>query len=97
MERMPCLIHNANLAVLLINLLYNLDEHPSVCFHVKGVAYKREMLSQYSTRQMIRKLAATLRAKMSSHKKGSLFQFLVVATHRDCVKGDLNARIDALN
>ena len=97
MERMPCLIHNANLAVLVVNLLYDLDEHPPVHFHVKGVAYKREMPSQYSTRQMIRKLAATLQAKMSSHKKGSLFQILVVATHRDCVKGDLKARMNALN
>ena len=97
MERMPCLIHNANLAVLVVNLLYDLDEHPPVCFHVKGMAYKREMPSQYSTRQMIRKLAATLQAKRSSHKKGSLFQILVVATHRDCVKGDLKAQVDALN
>ena len=97
MERMPCLIHNANLAILVVSLLYDLDERPPVHFHVKGVAYKREMLSQYSTRQMIRKLAATLQAKRSSHKKGSLFQILVVATHRDCVKGDLKARVDALN
>ena len=81
MERMPCLIHNANLAILVINLLYGLDEHPPVRFHVKGVAYKREMPSQYSTRQMIRKLAATLQAKRSSNKKGSLFQILLVATH----------------
>ena len=94
MERMPCLIHNANLAVLVVNLLYGLDERPPVRFHMKGVAYKREMPSQYSTRQMIRKLAATLQAKRSSH---SFFQILVVATHRDCVKGDLKARIDALN
>ena len=97
MERMPCLIHNANLAILVVNLLYGLDERPPVRFHVKGVAYKREMPSQYSTRQMIKKLAATLQAKRSSHKKGSLFHILVVATHRDCVKGDLKARVDALN
>ena len=97
MERMPCFIHNANLAVLVVNLLYGLDEHPPVRFHVKGVAYKREMPSQYSTRQMIKKLAATLQAKWSSHRKGSLFQILVVATHRDCVKDDLKARIQALN
>ena len=94
MERMPCLIHNANLMVLVVNLLYGLDEHPPVHFHVEGVAYKREMPSQYSTRQMIKKLAATLQAKRSTH---SFFQILVVATHRDCVKGDLKARVDALN
>ena len=97
MERMPCLIHNANLAILVVNLLYGLDERPSVRFHVEGMAYKREMPSQYSTQQMIKKLAATLQAKRSSHKKGSLFQIVVVATHRDCVKDDLKARIQALN
>ena len=97
MERMPCLIHNANLAILVVNLLYGLDERPPVHFHVKGVAYKQAILSQYSTRQMIKKLAATLQAKNSSHKKGSLFHILVVATHRDRVKGDLKARVDALN
>ena len=97
MERMPCLIHNANLAILVVNLLYGLDERPPVHFHVEGVAYKREMPSQYSTRQMIRKLAASVQSKRSSHKKGSLFQILVVATHRDCVKGGLKARIQALN
>ena len=97
MERMPCLIRNANLAILVVNLLYDLDERPSVRFHVKGVAYKREIPSQYSTRQMIKKLAATLQAKRSSRKKGSLFQILVVATHRDCVKDNLKPRIDALN
>ena len=97
MERMPCLIHNANLAILVVNLLYSLDEHPPIHFHVEGVAYKREMPSQYSTQQMIKKLAATLQAKRSSHKKGILFQILVVATHRDCVKGDLKTRMKALN
>ena len=97
MERMPCLIHNANLAVLVVNLLYGLDEHPPVRFHVKGVAYERKMPSRYSTREMIRKLAATLQVKRSSYKKGSFFQILVVATHRDCVKADLKTRIDALN
>ena len=97
MERMPCLIHNANLAILVVNLLYRLDERPPVHFHVKGVAYKRKMPSQYTTRQMIKKLAATLQAKRSSHKKDGLFQILVVATHRDCVKEDLKARVDALN
>ena len=97
MERMPCLIHNTNLVILVVNLLYGLDERPPVRFHVKGMAYKRKMPSQYSTRQMIRKLAATLQTKRSSHKKGSLFHILVVATHRDCVEGDLKARIQALN
>ena len=40
MEVMPSLIHNANLAVLVLNLMYGLDEHPKMNFHVEGVAYK---------------------------------------------------------
>ena len=97
MERMPCLIHNANLAVLVLNLLHELDKHPPVHFHVKGKAYRREVLSQYSTRKMIKKLAATLQVKISSQKNANSFRVLVVATHRDCVKDDLEARIEALN
>lgn len=40
METMPCLIHNANLALLVLNLMYGLDDHPPIQFHVKGVASK---------------------------------------------------------
>ena len=94
MEVMPCLIHNANLAVLVLNLMYGLDEHPPINFHVKGVAYKRKLLSQYTSRQIILKLVSTLKSKKSSRKA---FHILVVATHRDCVEGDLATHIDALN
>jgi hypothetical protein len=41
--------------------------------------------SQYTTRQIIQKLASTLQAKRFSHKEGQCFRLLVVATHRDCV------------
>ena len=94
MEVMPCLIHNANLAVLVLNLMYGLDEHPQINFHVKGVAYKRKLLSQHTSRQIILKLVSTLKCKRAAEK---VFHILVVATHRDCVKGDLAAQIDALN
>ena len=94
MEVMPCLIHNANLALLVLNLMYGLDEHLPINFHVKGVAYKRKLLSQYTSRQIILKLVSTLKCKKSAQK---VFRMLVVATHRDCVKGDLAARIDTLN
>ena len=94
MEVMPCLIHNANLAVLVLNLMYGLDEHPHINFHVKGVAYKRKLLSQYTSRQIILKLVSTLKCKKSAQMA---FRMFVVATHRDCVKGDLAALIDALN
>ena len=94
MEVMPCLIHNANLALLVVNLMYGLDEQPALNYHVKGVAYERKLLSQYTSRQIILKLVSTLKCKKFSRK---VFRILVVATHPDCVEGDLAARIDALN
>ena len=97
METMPSIVYNANLLVLVLNLMYSLDEHPPILFHAKGVAYKRKMPSQYSTRQIIKKLVATLQAKRYFHKRGNLFRILVVATHRDCVIGDLDAQVEALN
>ena len=45
---------------------------------------------------MIQKLASTLQAKRFSRKKGQCFRLLVVATHKDCVKGDLAARLEAI-
>ena len=97
MEVMPSLIHNANLAVLVLNLMYGLDERPKMNFHVEGVAYKRSLSTQYTGRQIVLKLASTLEAKKACRKSGIRFRLLVVATHRDCVKGDVVARIEALN
>ena len=94
MEVMPCLIHNANLAVLVLNLMYSLDDHVPMNFHEKGIAYRRQTSSQYTSRQIIRMLVSTLKSRRSSHK---IFRMLVVATHRDCIKGDVRARVDALN
>lgn len=53
--------------------------------------------SKYTPRQIIQKLTATLRAKKSTDERDRHFSVLVVATHRDCVKDDLTARVDALN
>ena len=97
MEVMPSLIHNANLAVLVLNLMYGLDDHPPIDFHVEDVPYQRKGSSQYSGRQIIMKLASTLQAKKACLKAGTIFRLLVVATHRDCVKGDVAARIETLN
>ena len=91
MEVMPSVIHNANLAVLVVNLLHILDQHPRINLHVKGVNYKRELFSQYTGRQIILKLASTLQANKSCRGSASFFRLLVVATHRDCVEGDLGA------
>ena len=94
MEVMSCLVHNANLAVVVVNLKFGLDDHPPVYFHIEGVAYKRLMSSQHTCRQIIEKLACTFQAKRSSPMKGKIFRILVVATHRDCV---VAATIEALN
>ena len=96
MEVMPSLIHNANLAVLVLNLMFGLDDHPPINLHMEGQVYNRELLSQYSSRQIIVKLASTLQAKKSCLKAGTIFHLLVVATHRDCV-GDLKAQEAKVN
>ena len=98
MEIMPSLIHNAHLAVLVLNLLFGLDECPPVTFHEKGKAYNRALPSQHTSRQIILKLASTLQSKRFSCKRGQRFRLLVVATHKDCVQADLlEARVKELN
>ena len=94
MEVMPCLIHNADLAIALLNLEYSLSEHQQVDYHERGEGYKRKTPSRLSSRDIILKLASTLHGKKSLHET---FRLLIVATHRDCVKGDLEARVETLN
>ena len=83
MESMPSLVHNCHLAVLVLNLVYGLDDYPSIDYHEEGKRYKRALPSQYSTRQIIQKLASTLQAKRFSQQEGQCFKLLVIATHRD--------------
>ena len=96
MEVMPCLIHNADLAIALLNLEYSLSEHQQVDYHEKGVPYKRKRKtpSRLTGRDVILKLASTLHGKKSLHEP---FCLLIVATHRDCVEGNLEARVETLN
>ena len=94
LENMPSLIQHSHLAVLVLNLMFGLDDHPSIDFHEKGKAYQRALPYQFSNRQIIQKLASTLQAKRFSQSKGQSFRLLVVATHRDCVpQGELPARV----
>ena len=85
MESVPSLIHHCNLAMLAVNLKYDVDEYPPIHYHEKGRKYKRSMRSQFSNRQIIQKLASTLQAKRFAQREGQCFRLLVVATHRDCV------------
>ena len=94
MEVMPCLIHNADLAIALLNLEYGLSELQQVDYHKKGEGYKRKTPSRLSSRDIILKLTSTLHGKKSLHEP---FRLLIVATHRDCVEGDLEARVETLN
>ena len=57
--------------------------------------YQRPSSHCYKTgKDVILKLVSALRAKKSAGKN---FCVLVVATHSDCVKGDLEARVEDLN
>ena len=97
METMPNLVHNCHLALLVLNLMFGLDECPPIDYREKGKAYKRALPSQHTNRQIIQKLARTLQAKRYSRREGQCFRLLVIATHKDSVKGDLAATIKAFN
>ena len=94
MEVMPSLIHNANLAMVLVNLKYGLNECPPVNYHEKGVAYTHNSPSRYTSREVVLKLVSTLHSKKFLKEQ---FRILIVATHRDCVEGDMETRVEALN
>ena len=94
LQVMPSFIHNADLAIALLNLEYSLSEHQQVDYHEKGEAYRRKTPFMVSGRDIILKLVSTLHGKKSLHEP---FRLLIVATHRDCVEGDLEARVETLN
>ena len=95
MEVMPSLIHNANLAMVLINLKYGLNKCQMLDYHEEGEQYQRPLAQCYiSGKDVILKLASTLNAKRSA---GKYFRILVVATHRDCVEANLEVRVEDLN
>ena len=94
MEVMPSLVHNANLAMVLVNLKSGLNECPPINYHEEGVAYTHNNPSRYTSREVILKLVSTLHGKKLLKEQ---FRILIVATHRDCVEGDLETRVEALN
>ena len=96
MEFMPSLIHSCNLGILVINLLYDVDEHPPIHYVEKGETYKRTLQSQYSNRQMVQRFAATFQAKRFSHNQESCFRLISIATHSDCLpESELSTRVKA--
>ena len=83
METMPCLIHNSNLTLLVLNLEQSLDAFPKVKFHKDGKEFARTFCFRLTKRQIIERLARTMQAKKCKKvgKKG--FKLLVICTHRD--------------
>ena len=94
LQVMPSLVHNADLAIAVHNFEYGLSEQQQVDYHEEGEAYRRKTPFMVSGRDIILKLVSTLHAKKSLDKP---FHLLIVATHRDCVEGDLEARVETLN
>ena len=94
MEVMPSIIHNANVTVVLVNLMYGLDGCPTTNYHVNGVGYERQLSCHYTCRDVILKLVSTLHAKKSLR---NAFRILIVATHRDCVEDDLETKVKHLD
>lgn len=84
MESMQCLIYKCHLAVLVLNLMHEIDGYPSIDYHENGRKYTQNRSSHYTNRQLIQMLASTLQAKRFSSSNGS-FQLLVIATHQDCL------------
>ena len=85
MEVMPCLVHNSNLTLLVLNLAQPLDAYPKVTFHQHGKGYTRPLPSPLTSRQTIRQLARTMQAKRCIKVGGHGSKLMVIGTHRDCI------------
>ena len=98
MEVMPCLIHNSDLTVLVLDVTKNLDAYPTLTLHDDGTAFKKPIVSPRTIRQIIQQLARTMQAKRGKKKSVKSSKFLVIGTHKDCVdKAKLSEVLSALN
>ena len=98
MEVMPCLIHNSDLTILVLDLTKSLDAYPTLTFHDDGTAFKKPIVSPRTIRQIIQQLARTMQAKQGKKKGVKNSKFLVIGTHKDCVdKAKLSEVLSALN
>ena len=98
MEVMPCLIHNSDLTILVLDLTKSLDAYPTLTFHDDGTAFKKPIVSPRTLRQIIQQLACTMQAKRGKKKGVKSSKFLVIGTHKDCVdKAKLSEVLSALN
>ena len=83
MEVMPCLIHNSNLTVIVVDLTQSLDAYPKLAFHRDGKDFRRPIGSALTNRQIIQQFIHTMQAKRCSKRGGKHFKFMVIGTHRD--------------
>ena len=98
MEVMPCLIHNSDLTILVLDVTKSLDAYPTLTFHDDGTSFKKPIVSPRTIRQIIQQLARTMQAKRGKKKGVKSSKFLVIGTHKDCVdKGKLSEVLSALN
>ena len=85
MEVMPCLIHNANLTALVLNVAQKLDAYPKITFHRKGKGFARVIPFPMTNRQIIENLARTMQAKKCVLGDGESSKLIVIFTHCDCI------------
>ena len=98
MEVMPCLIHNSDLTILVLDVTKSLDAYPTLTFHDDGTSFKKPIVSPRTIRQIIQQLARTMQAKRGKKKGVKCSKFLVIGTHKDCVdKTKLSEVLSALN
>ena len=98
MEVMPCLIHNSDLTILVLDVTKSLDAYPTLTYHDDGTSFKKPIVSPRTIRQIIQQLARTMQAKRGKKKGFKSSKFLVIGTHKDCVdKAKLSEVLSALN
>ena len=93
-ESLPSLIHNYHLVIAVVNLMYGVEDYPSLDSYYEERKSAQKIPFQFTNRHIIQKLASTLQAKRFTQKQGQHFKLIVIATHRDCVaEGELAARV----
>ena len=91
MEVMPSLIHNSDLVILVLDLARGLECCTTPFCAEEGKQYDKSTLLQCPNKHIIHQLISTMQAKRArSNYKGKSSschsRFLVVGTHRDCIK-----------
>ena len=85
METMPCVIHNSNLTVLVLNVEQSLDSRPKLTFHHNGKGFTRVIPFHLTNRQIISNLARTMQAKRCILTNCQKSKLMVIFTHYDCL------------